>query len=53
MTKLMQITQIFNICHSDQQTTKLIIVDDLHLEIIECISPKASIENSSAQWGII
>ncbi len=26
--------------------------DDLHLQIIESISPKASVENSSAQWAI-
>ncbi len=26
--------------------------DDLHLQIIESISPKASVENSSAQWII-
>ncbi len=26
--------------------------DDLHLQIIEGISPKASAENSSAQWDI-
>ncbi len=26
--------------------------DDLHLQIIESISPKASVENSSAQWVI-
>ncbi len=28
------------------------IFDDLHLQIIASISPKASVENSSAQWGI-
>ncbi len=27
-------------------------IDDLHLQIIENISPKASVENSSAQWAI-
>ncbi len=27
-------------------------IDDLHLQIIESISPKASVENSSAQWAI-
>ncbi len=27
-------------------------VDDLHLQIIESISPKASVENSSAQCAI-
>ncbi len=26
--------------------------DDLHLQIIEGISPKASVENSLAQWAI-
>ncbi len=26
--------------------------DDLHLQIIESISPKASVENSSAHWAI-
>ncbi len=26
--------------------------DDLHLQIIESISPKASVENSSARWAI-
>ncbi len=26
--------------------------DDLHLQIIQNISPKASVENSSAQWAI-
>ncbi len=26
--------------------------DDLHLQIIESISPKASVENSSVQWAI-
>ncbi len=26
--------------------------DDLHLQIIGSISPKASVENSSAQWAI-
>ncbi len=26
-------------------------LDDLHLQIIESISPKASVENSSAQWA--
>ncbi len=26
--------------------------DDLHLQIIANISPKASVENSSAQWAI-
>ncbi len=26
--------------------------DDLHLQIIASISPKASVENSSAQWAI-
>ncbi len=26
--------------------------DDLHLQIIESISPKASVQNSSAQWTI-
>ncbi len=26
--------------------------DDLHLQIIESISPEASAENSSAQWAI-
>ncbi len=26
--------------------------DDLHLQIIAIISPKASVENSSAQWAI-
>ncbi len=26
--------------------------DDLHLQLIESISPKASVENSSAQWAI-
>ncbi len=26
--------------------------DDLHLQIIESISPKASVKNSSAQWAI-
>ncbi len=25
---------------------------DLHLQITESISPKASVENSSAQWAI-
>ncbi len=28
------------------------LIDDLHLQIIESISPKASVENSSAQWAI-
>ncbi len=28
------------------------VVDDLHLQIIANISPKASVENSSAQWDI-
>ncbi len=27
--------------------------DDLHLQIIESISPKASVGNSSAQWAIV
>ncbi len=27
--------------------------DDLHLQIIASISPKASVENSSAQWAIL
>ncbi len=27
-------------------------LDDLHLQIIESISPKASVENSSIQWVI-
>ncbi len=27
-------------------------MDDLHLQIIASISPKASVENSSAQWVI-
>ncbi len=27
--------------------------DDPHLEIIESISPKSSVENSSAQWAIL
>ncbi len=26
--------------------------DDLHLQIIKSISPKASVENSSAHWAI-
>ncbi len=26
--------------------------DDLHLQIIETIFPKVSVENSSAQWAI-
>ncbi len=26
--------------------------DDLHLQIIESISPKVSVDNSSAQWAI-
>ncbi len=26
--------------------------DNLHLQIIESISPKAPVENSSAQWAI-
>ncbi len=26
--------------------------DDLHLQIIESISPKASVENSSANWAM-
>ncbi len=26
--------------------------DDLYIQIIESISPKASVENSSAQWAI-
>ncbi len=30
----------------------LIFFDDLHLQIIASISPKASVENSSAQWAI-
>ncbi len=30
-----------------------IFFDDLQLQIIECISPKASVENSSAQWAIL
>ncbi len=29
-----------------------IFFDDLHLQIIASISPKASVENSSAQWAI-
>ncbi len=29
-----------------------IFVDDLHLQIIASISPKTSVENSSAQWAI-
>ncbi len=28
------------------------VFDDLHLQIIAIISPKASVENSSAQWAI-
>ncbi len=28
------------------------VFDDLHLQIIASISPKASVENSSAQWAI-
>ncbi len=27
-------------------------LDDLHLQIIATISPKTSVENSSAQWAI-
>ncbi len=29
-----------------------LFVDDLHLQIIESISPKASVETSSAHWAI-
>ncbi len=29
-----------------------ILIDDLHLQFFESISPKASVENSSAQWAI-
>ncbi len=29
-----------------------IVLDDLHLQIFATISPKASVENSSAQWAI-
>ncbi len=27
--------------------------DDIHLQIIESISPKVSVDNSSAQWAIL
>ncbi len=30
----------------------LFFFDDLHLQIIESISPKASVDDSSAQWAI-
>ncbi len=30
----------------------IFIFDDLHLQIIASISPKTSVENSSAQWAI-
>ncbi len=30
----------------------LFIFDELHLQIIASISPKASVENSLAQWAI-
>ncbi len=29
------------------------VFDNLHLQIMASISPKASVENSSAQWAII
>ncbi len=29
-----------------------ILADDLHLQFFESISPKASVENSAAQWAI-
>ncbi len=32
---------------------KKIFFDDLHLQIIERISPKASVYNSAAQWAIL
>ncbi len=49
MTKLMQITQ-FYFCHSGQLITDYsCFFDDLLLQIIESISPKASVENSSSQ----
>ncbi len=28
-------------------------IDDLYLQIIDNISPKTSVENSSAQWAIL
>ncbi len=39
LTKMLQASSKFN----------FIFFDDLHLQIIESISPKASVENSSAQ----
>ncbi len=30
-----------------------VLLDDLHLQISESISPKASVDNSSAQWAIL
>ncbi len=40
--------------HSDQLITDCTYVFfcDLHLQVIESISPKASVENSSTQWAI-
>ncbi len=37
---------------SQQTIFKLFVFDDLQLQIIESISPKASVENSSTQWAI-
>ncbi len=41
--------------HTNFQIHQLIFIffDDLHLQINWSISPKASVENSSAQWAII
>ncbi len=45
LAKMLQASSKFNFIY-------LFIFDDLNLQNIESISPKASVENSSAQWAI-
>ncbi len=43
-----------NLWHTSGQSSGFFVFvsfDDLHLQIIESISPKASVDNSSAQWA--